>query len=99
MRAETARLVAAVPPEGLRRLLARKAAKAYPGGLAAATRACGYMDDSRSGGFRRLLKELLNIFERMKGLVVAKMFEPRPDWLIPMDKDKLPQPAKEFFPK
>jgi len=23
----------------------------------------------------------------------------RPDWLIPMDKDKLPQPAKEMFPK
>merc|ERR1719278_1168390 len=23
----------------------------------------------------------------------------RPDWLIPMDKDKLPQPAKELFPK
>jgi len=69
VRAETARLVAAVPPEGLRRLLARKAAKVYPGGLARATRACGYSDDSR------------------------------PDWLIPMDKDKLPQPAKEFFPK
>ena len=47
VRAETARLVAAVPPEGLRRLLARKAAKVYPGGLARATRACGYSDDSR----------------------------------------------------
>ena len=23
----------------------------------------------------------------------------RPDWLIPMAKDKLPQPAKEMFPK
>jgi len=23
----------------------------------------------------------------------------RPDWLVPMAKDKLPQPAKEFFPK
>ena len=23
----------------------------------------------------------------------------RPDWLIPMDKDKLPQPVKEMFPK
>ena len=23
----------------------------------------------------------------------------RPDWLIPMAKDKLPKPAKEMFPK